>query len=324
MHKIRVGVLRGGPSNEYEVSLKTGATILNNLPQEKYSAREIFIDKNGDWHVEGLPTRPADALTHVDVVFNALHGNYGEDGKVQHILESCNVPFTGSGSIASALGMNKVLAKEIFKREKIKTPQHKLIQSKDELMNDIVEIFKAFPLPVIVKPIASGSSVGVTLVKDFASFEPAILKAFEHGDIVMIEEYIPGVEATVGVVHNFREASLYALPAVEICPRDEFFDYSAKYGDNESGAIEIVPGNFTLEQKRELEDLARKVHSALGLNHYSRTDFIVSPRRGIYVLETNTLPGLTPTSLLPKALDAVGVPLPHFLDHLIQLAMNEK
>lgn len=325
MHRIRVGVLRGGPSNEYEVSLKTGATILNNLSAEKYASREIFIDKNGIWHVEGKPILISDALTHVDVVFNALHGYYGEDGKIQHILESHGIPFTGSGSFASAVGMNKILSKDIFKREKIKTPQHKLVESKNSLSeNYILEIFRSFPLPVIVKPSASGSSVGVTLVKDFKSFEPAILKAFEHGDIVIVEEYIDGVEATVGVIDDFRDHTSYALPVVEIQPRQEFFDYDAKYSDGESGAIEIVPGNFSFETKTELEELAKKVHLALGLNHYSRTDFIVSPRRGIYVLETNTLPGLTPTSLMPKSMDAVGITLPHFLDHIVQLAMRKK
>ncbi len=325
MHRIRVGVLRGGPSNEYEVSLKTGATILNNLPTEKYSPREIFIDKNGVWHVEGKPSLPSDVLTHVDVVVNALHGYYGEDGKVQHILESHGTPFTGSGSFASAIGMNKLLTKDIFKKEKIKTPQHKLVESKNDVTKDfLLEIFKSFPLPVIVKPSASGSSVGVTLVKSFQGFEPAIFKAFEHGDVVMIEEYIPGVEATVGVIDDFRDQSLYALPPVEIRPREEFFDYDAKYSDGESGAIEIVPGNFSFEVKTELEELAKKVHIALGLDHYSRTDFIVSPRRGIYVLETNTLPGLTPTSLMPKSMNAVGITLPHFLDHIVQLAIHKK
>jgi D-alanine-D-alanine ligase len=325
MHRIRVGVLRGGPSDEYEVSLKTGATILNNLPAEKYAPKEIFIDKNGNWHVEGRPVQPSDALTHIDVVVNALHGHYGEDGKVQHILESLGIPFTGSGSFASAVGMNKLISKDIFRNNKIKTPQHKVIESRDGLTNELIlEIFKSFPLPVIVKPSASGSSVGVTLVKDFKSFESAILKAFEHGNIVMIEEYIPGIEATVGVINDFRDHELYALPPVEIRPRQEFFDYDAKYSDGESGAIEIVPGNFTFEQKVELEDLARRVHQVLGLDHYSRTDFIVSPRRGIYVLEANTLPGLTPTSLMPKSMNAVGVTLPHFLDHIVQLAMRKK
>ena len=121
MHRIRVGVLRGGPSGEYEVSLKTGATVLNNLSQDKYNPREIFIDKNGEWHVYGLPVKPHDALTHIDVVFNALHGSYGEDGKVQHLLEMHGIPFTGSGSFSSALGMNKVLMKEVLVKNIIRT-----------------------------------------------------------------------------------------------------------------------------------------------------------------------------------------------------------
>src|SRR5690349_7121564 len=179
MHKIRVGVLRGGPSNEYEVSLQTGATVLNNLLQDKYNPRDIFIDKEGNWHMNGTQVKPHDALHNVDVVFNALHGHYGEDGKVQHILEIHGIPFTGSGSFASAVGMNKLLSKEVYRKEKIKTPQSRIIESVGKIKESIKDLFKAFPLPVIVKPVSSGSSVGITIVKDFPSFESAIRHAFE-------------------------------------------------------------------------------------------------------------------------------------------------
>jgi D-alanine-D-alanine ligase len=184
-------------------------------------------------------------------------------------------------------------------------------------------------MPAVVKPAASGSSLGVSIVKNFAALEPAVCKAFEHGDVVMIEEFIPGVEATVGVIEGFRGEDLYVLPAVEIRPAgtQEFFDYKAKYGSDEKGGAfveEIVPGHFSDTEKAELARLAREVHRALGLRHYSRTDFIVSPRRGVYVLETNTLPGLTEASLMPKALASVGVSLPDFLHHLVTLAYDGK
>ncbi len=325
MHKIRVGVIRGGPSNEYDVSLQTGATVLNELSKEKYIAQDILIDRNGTWFINGLPVKIYDALNHMDVAFNALHGHYGEDGKIQHILETHGIPFTGSGSFASAVGMNKLLSKEVYIREKIKTPRHKIIESKDKLNNDLIVIIsRVFSLPIIVKPVSGGSSLGVSLVKNFHLLGPAIGEAFKHCDSVMIEEYISGVEATVGVIDNFRNNPLYALSPVEIRPRKDFFDYESKYNDNESGAEEIVPGNFSFEEKAELEKLAIGAHSALGLKHYSRTDFIVSSRRGIFVLETNTLPGLTPNSLFPKALKAVGAPIHHFLDHIIELAIARK
>ena len=322
MHRIRVGVLRGGPSSEYDVSLQTGAAVLNNLPQEKYSPREIFIDKNGVWHVEGKPILPSDALTHVDIVVNALHGHYGEDGKVQHILEKHGIPFTGSGSFASAIGMNKLISKDIYKKNKLKTPQSKTIILGENISDKIREVFNSFPPPLVVKPVSSGSSVGISIIKTVKELEPALELAFKYSDTVMIEEFIQGREATCGVIEDFRDQAYYALPAIEIRPhKGSFFDYEAKYAGKSD---EIVPGNFTEAEKRELEQLAIQAHRALGLRHYSRSDFIIHPHRGIFILETNTLPGLTEESLIPKALHAVGANLSHFLDHIVQLAIHKK
>lgn len=330
MHKPRVAVLRGGPSSEYDVSLKTGETVLKHIPTDHYHVEDIIISKDGVWHRKGIPVTPHDLFPHVDVVFNAMHGQYGEDGKVQHLLEMHGMPFTGSRAFASALGMNKAMAKEVFRKNNIRTPQYHLIEisekkSPETLKEKIFSLFRKFPLPLVVKPASAGSSVGVTLVKSFDAFEPAIEEAFKHSDAVLVEEFIPGVEATVGVIDHYRNQALYALPPIEIRPHNAkgkaFFDFEAKY---EGMSDEIVPGNFTASEKLELEDLARRVHKALDLHHYSRTDFIVSPRRGIYVLEVNTLPGLTEASLVPKALEAVGAPLPHFLDHVIQLALARK
>ncbi|HEY4504115.1 MAG TPA: D-alanine--D-alanine ligase, partial [Candidatus Paceibacterota bacterium] len=307
MNRIRVGVLRGGPSSEYEVSLKTGAAVINHIPRDIYDIQDIFISRDGVWHKNGAPIVPHNIFPNLDVVFNALHGQYGEDGKVQHILEMHKIPFTGSGSFSSVLGMNKVLSKSVFEKNKIKTPQYRLIENPKDISNKenagtLIELFRFFPLPLVVKPVSAGSSIGITMVKDFSSFESAIKKAGEHSSSVMIEEYIPGIEATVGVIDNYRNEETYALPPIEIRPKNKtFFDYEAKYG---GATNEIVPGNFEYEDKLKLEDIAKKVHNVLGLRHYSRADFIVSPSRGIYVLEANTLPGLTEESLLPKALKA--------------------
>jgi D-alanine-D-alanine ligase len=322
MHRIRVGVIRGGPSNEYEVSLKTGATVLAHLPQDKYNPREIFIDRNANWFVNGIPLLPHEALAHVDVVFNALHGQYGEDGKLQHLLESHHIPFTGSGSLSSALGMNKKLSKEVYKKSKLKAPQYRLIESIENLNQQLYDIFRAFPLPLVVKPVSSGSSIGISLVKSFADFESAVKGAFAHSNAVIVEEYIIGKEATCGVIDSFRTLPFYALPAVEIKPHEgTFYDYESKL---EGRSDEIVPGNFTDAEKKEIERLAIEAHKELGLRHYSRSDFIIHPHRGIFILETNTLPGLAEKSLLSKALEAVGAPISHFLDHVIQLAISRK
>ena len=322
MNKIRIGVLRGGPSSEYEVSLKTGVSVLNNLP-DKYSPVDIFIDKSGVWHIQGVPHQPHETFKKVDAIFNALHGEYGEDGKVQKILDTFSVPYTGSKTIASAIGMNKALAKNVFKSHGIKTPYF-TVESKSENIDEIAsKLFKTFPMPAVVKPIAGGSSVGVSIAYDFRGLKDALAKAFEYSDKALVEEYINGREATCGVVDKFRGKDIYSLLPIEIIKpeKSEFFDYEAKYC---GGSQEICPGNFSQSEKEAIQGLAVMAHKVLGLRHYSRSDFIVSPRRGIYILEVNTLPGLTSESLLPKSLQAIGCSLPDFLDHLITLALAGK
>lgn len=324
MTKIKVGVLRGGPSNEYEVSLATGANVLKAIREklaDKYVANDILIDKKGQWHIDGQPMKSEDVLKRIDVAFLALHGAYGEDGKVQQFLELSGMPFTGGGSLASAIGFNKILTKKVFKDHHIKTPLDKVVRSVD-IKRDVdkvtSDLFKSFSMPMVVKPATSGSSVGISLVKVLKDLPKALTDAAKHSEEVLVEEYIKGVEATVGVIEGFRGEGLYALPAVEIRSKTEFFDFEAKY---EGKSEEIVPGHFSPKIKDELAVLARKVHQAVGLRHYSRTDFIIHPKRGIYVLEVNTLPGLTNESLVPKSLRAVGSDTHELIDHLIRLAL---
>jgi D-alanine-D-alanine ligase len=328
--------MRGGPSTEYEVSLQTGGNVLAALRgplTEKYKAQDIFIDRQGNWNIDGMPVDPHDIAHRFDVIFNALHGSYGEDGKVQAILEAHGIPFTGSGSLASAVGMNKNLSKNAFKSHGLKTPHSVEILSVRiiadggnnheagevrgaEAVAD--ELFRTFPMPAVVKPMSAGSSVGISIVRTIAELVPALEEAAKHGDSVLIEEYIPGVEATVGVIEGFRGQELYVLPVIEIRPKTAFFDYQAKY---EGKSEEIVPAGFSDKIKDELAMLAQNAHRALGLRHYSRSDFIISPRRGIYILETNTLPGLSDGSLVPKALRAVGSDTHELVDHLLALAI---
>lgn len=320
--KIKVGVLRGGPSSEYEVSLKSGESVLKNLP-EKYLGIDIFISRDGQWHVDGIVKTPELAVRHLDVIFNALHGEFGEDGKVQRILEHLGIPYTGSRSFESAVAMNKNLTKKALKGAGVKMAHHKIIKKEQMIEGVLAELFKTLPHPSVVKPTAAGSSVGVSIVKTFSELEEALEKAFKVGDTVIVEEYIDGREATAGVLDNFRKEKHYILPAVEIIPHKQsvFFDYDAKY----SGAsIEICPSNFSDEVKTKIHDFARIVHDTLGLKHYSRSDFVVHPKRGVYFLEVNTLPGLTTESLLPKSLKAIGSTLSEFIDHTITLALIGK
>jgi len=323
MSKIIVGVLRGGPSSEYEVSLKTGASVLQHLNRDRYEPRDILIAKDGAWHMDGF-RRGEDYILHrVDVVFNALHGEYGEDGKVQRIIEHFGTPFTGSRSLPSAIAMNKVMTKNHLAGTSVRLPRHIVIENSDEVEQKIIEVWKTFLQPSVVKPMSLGSSVGIGIARDFPTFRSLILGALEKSDSAMVEEYIRGREATCGVVENFRGEKIYQLLPIEIIPplEKDFFDYQAKYTGI---SREICPGNFSPEEKAEIQKAAALVHQTLGLGHYSRSDFIVSPKRGIYFLEVNTLPGLTSESLLPKSLAAVGCPFPDFLEHLLSLALERK
>lgn len=322
--KMRVGVLRGGPSSEYEVSLKSGAAVLQHLP-ERYAGVDVFIDRAGAWHLHGVPQEPHRALAQVDVVFNALHGEYGEDGVVQEMLDAHATSYTGSGRFASAMAMNKAAAKGMLASHGIKTPYYRLVRraEAESLSHLASELHRSFPMPCIIKPLSKGSSVGMAIARTVSELIGALEGAFAVSDALLVEELIQGREATCGVIDDFRGERQYALLPIEIIPPREspFFDYYAKYSGKSQ---EICPGNFNRSEKESLQELSRRVHAALCLRHYSRSDFIIHPRRGIYFLEVNTLPGLTSESLLPKALAAVGCTLPQFLEHVISLAMTNR
>jgi D-alanine-D-alanine ligase len=315
-----VGVLRGGPSKEHDVSLKTGHAVLKHLPKDRYTARDIFIDKEGQWHLSGKPVAPVEALRSLDAVIIGLHGEYGEDGEVQKLLERFGVPYTGSASFPSYLAMHKLMAKKRAEELGILTPRYRYVDAGTLMDAVLADVVRTFTQPVVVKPVRWGSSVGISLVSGYAPLHQAVRSLIASGaGGVLIEERVQGREATAGVVEHLRGEALYGLPVVEIVPPEgDFFSYDAKY----SGASrEVCPGNFDKETAVELSRLAKAMHEALGLRHYSRSDFIVSAK-GIYYLETNTLPGMTTESLLPKSLAAVGVSFPDFLSHLVGLSLG--
>lgn len=315
-----VGVVRGGMSPEYEVSLKTGGAVLKHLPRH-YKKVDVLIDKDGLWHKDGVPSSPDRIIRSVDVIFNALHGYYGEDGKIQKELDRFGIRYTGSDSVSSAVGMNKILTKRAFLKQKIKTPVYTTVR-REEGLSRASRVFGAISQPWVIKPATLGSSIGVTIARSFDALQSALERAFEYSDAAIVEEYIRGREATCGVIENFRGEAYYALPPIEIIPqsRGEFFDYSAKYNGETK---ELCPSHFSLGEKKMLIEMAVAAHKAIGARHYSRSDFIVSPR-GIFALETNTLPGLTPESLVPKACEAIGLSFSDFLDHVISLALHKR
>lgn len=321
---MRVGVLRGGPGYEYEVSLRTGQNVLQHLPTEKYEPRDVLIDKNGLWHLGGLPTAPSRLARQVDVFFNALHGEFGEDGKVQSILEELQVPYTGSGVAASVIGINKHYAKEVFRRHGWRVPPGVALSPLDEESFDPAvaaeEIFRKVSPPWVVKPADRGSSVGVFFAGTVPELAEALESAVIYSDTLLVEHYLRGREATCGVVDNFRGQDIYPLPPIEIRRpgAKPVWIYTDKYNGE---TAEICPGCFDEATKGQIEELSAAAHRALGLRHYSRSDFIIT-RHGIYLLETNSLPGLTAESLLPKALAAVGCSYADFLDHVITLAVG--
>lgn len=332
---IKVGVIRGGVSGEYEVSLASGAQVLSHLRsdvlKDKYTAVDIFIDRDGIWHINGIPITIDKVVTKVDVIINALHGDYGEDGKVQELLEKWKIPYTGSGPVPSAIGYNKFLTKQEFIKLGINTPQHILFPAyQDDIdgprnryaQKKAREVWERLPPPWIVKPLTGGSSIGMQVCKTFQSLVDAFEAGMNEKVSILVEEFIKGKEATVGVINNFRNKDVYALPPIEIrIPKGStFFDNNVKYNGQSQ---EICPGNFTSKEKEELERLASLIHSGLNLSHYSRSDFIIHPKRGIFALEVNTLPGLTSESLMPKALNAVGSSLPEFIEHIINLAFKK-
>src|SRR3989344_3516142 len=322
MPKIRIGVLRGGPSNEHEVSLETGKQIIEHLPESKYQPLDIFISKEEKWFYQNKELEPVQILTLVDAVFNGLHGYFGEDGKVQKILESHQKPYTGSRVISSMAAIDKSFSRELFKKAGLKVAPGFAVKKGDDPKEILRRAVLEVGPPWIIKPAESGSSIGIGVARNPYEFVLALDSCLKDWDKIIIEKYIKGREATVAVLENFRKNSYYPLPIIEIIPANsstKIFDYQSKY---DSKTREICPGRFGDKIKGRAFESAVKAHQALGLRHYSRIDMIITPQDEIYVLEANSLPGLTKESLFPKAALSVGLEFPQLLDHLVRLAMK--
>lgn len=288
----RVGVLRGGNSFGYDQSLKAGATALKHL-SNSYQVQDIFIDKKGTWHIQGRPVLPHDATKHVDVIFNTL-SSFDKD--VHHFLDYHSVPHTGANSFESAIINNRILTKHAFKTNNFKTPFHKEINPG----TDVLSLFRTFPMPAVIK---SFTNPNVIIVKSIEELE----KALQSSEKLIIEEYIPGTKVSVHIIEKYRDQDIYVLPPVEV--------YETKH---------IVPSNFTHAIKESLMNFAKKVHEFLSLKHYSQSDFIIHPKRGIYLIRVSSLPDITEDSAFAKSLESVGGSVPHFMEHVVELALDGK
>src|SRR3989344_7371381 len=238
--KLKIGILMGGPSAEHEISLDTGRNIIDNLDRSKYDIVEIKISKDKKWTLNGKPVDEPKALKSCDIVFNALHGEFGEDGKAQALMEYHGARYTGSGICGSALAMDKLRSREIFKLAGLKVPNTLKIRRGDNYQALLgVFVSKVTSFPVVVKPCSSGSSVGVQMVNNSEELDKAIKAAFKLEGKILVEEFIKGREVTCGVLDNFNGQPVGALPVTEIIPNKghKFFDYSAKYKTGHSDEI---------------------------------------------------------------------------------------
>ncbi|MCE5198357.1 MAG: D-alanine--D-alanine ligase [Armatimonadota bacterium] len=343
--KIRVAVMMGGFSSEREVSLSTGKQILESLNAEKYEA--IGVDAallpgtnrrcvNAGQSIKALEKAcdeisGSNSLVSVqeiagtesdlrpDVVMIALHGRYGEDGTVQGLLELLGIPYTGSGVLASALAMDKAMAKKVLAADGVRVPPSVDLICINGTWDEaaVADSVAAMGYPVIVKPSRQGSTIGMTKVNGPGELNNAIREAVCYDKQIIIEKFVVGTELTIGVLGNDEP---FALPVIEIVPSTGFYDYEAKY--TPGATEEIVPARISPEATAMAQDMAVRSHMSLGCRGVSRTDIIVA-EDGMYVLEVNTIPGMTPTSLLPQAAKAAGISFDKLLDMLIEFALEE-
>ncbi len=307
--KLTLALLSGGKSAERDVSLASGDQVFEALDKSKYNI--VRYDPASE-----LALLAKEAAT-IDAALIILHGRMGEDGTIQGMLESLGIPYQGSGVLGSAIAMNKILSKQLYVQAGLPTAPFMVADRANP--PEIAEIPAQLGLPVVIKPEHEGSSIGLTIAREKRELQKALETAWKFDRRCLVEKYIKGIELTAGVLGN---EELTALPLVEICPdqRYEFFDYEAKY--TPGATREICPARISSELTSLAQDLAMRAHKALHCRGYSRTDLILSGT-DFYILETNTIPGMTATSLFPQAAANAGIGFSKLLDRLIELAMEK-
>jgi len=294
----KIGVLMGGLSAEREVSLKSGAAVHQALRDLGYDAVSIDMDRDlaqilvKEW---------------VDVAFICLHGRYGEDGAVQGLLEVMGIPYTGSGVLASALAMHKILSKKLFLHERIPTPPYEAL-CREEIERE-AKVKISLGLPVVVKPAREGSTIGISIVQKEEDLLPALKRAAECDEEVLVEKFIRGKEVTVGILGDLP------LPIIEIAPRSGFYDYRSKYTKGETQYI--IPARLSRERYLETQEVSLKTFKALGCSGCVRIDVMADEEGTPYVIDVNTMPGMTETSLVPQAAQHAGIPFGDLAERIL-------
>ena len=296
---LTIGVFRGGVSPERDISLLSGENVIKALADRGYKIEDVDLKANREDEIIEIVNSK-----NIDLAFIALHGEFGEDGQIQKIFEDNNILFTGSGSEASFLAMDKIKTRKILEEERLPLPKS---------FTDISSICPS-DFPLVLKPSSSGSSIGVRIVRNQAELEEGLSFLSKSFSNILIEEYIPGRELTAGILGDTP------LPVVEIVFENSFFDYSCKYSNNLSRAV--VPADIPDSLSKEIQDIAFKVYKVLGCRHFGRVDFRLSDNMRPYVLELNSIPGLTSHSLLPLAAKNIGISFSSLCEDIVRQAFS--
>jgi len=294
----KIAATMGGLSREREISLKTGKSILKALGEKGYTVVPIDV---GDDIAEKLVKEK------VECAFLALHGRFGEDGTIQGMLELMRIPYTGSGVLASALAMDKIMSKKFFLCEKIPTPRFEVFQ-REQIKKDRPQKV-SLPLPVVVKPAREGSTIGISIVRRDEELDPALKMAGEYDEEILVEEFIKGREITVGILQNIP------LPVIEIAPKSGFYDYHSKYTKGETEYI--LPARIPREKYLYAQEISLKAFQELGCSGVGRVDLMADEDENPFVIDVNTMPGMTETSLLPKAASYAGIPFEDLVERIL-------
>lgn len=309
---MKVAVLYGGVSGEREVSISSSKGIMEALKKNGHEVTGI------DFH----PDRLNEVFElNVDLVFIGLHGKHGEDGSIQGVLDMLEIPYVGSGVLASALAMDKYKAKMLFEQANIPVAHGKRYKLTDVSQVSTVEedITNAFRFPFVIKPNREGSTLGLTIVNKKEEVSPAIVKAMESDEYILVEDFINGKELTVPVMGEMGKEA--ALPIIEIIPKNKLYDYESKYA--EGGSEHIIPARIDDNITEQIKQYAVKAHQILGCETYSRADFLLTNDLTPYILEVNTLPGMTPTSLFPDAAKTINISYEEMIERLVQLTVEK-